>query len=182
MPDLPFYTLIGEISKYENFWFTVVFCPLGFLLNVMSIVVFSRKCFWDMSMGFYNIVLACVNNSYIVCMCWLFLPPYYSLNPLTSAQISCKLLNYLQRVFSRQSSFVDMMIVVDRMVCISFPNKFLFMKNKKCLAAIIAGLFVISLATCSEYFEYTLVNAVASNSNSNLTNTTTNQTWVMLKN
>ena len=162
--DIAFAMYMRQVVTYEVFWFAVIFCSFGFLMNMLSIIVFRRKIFWGTTMGFYNIVIACVNNFAIIFACWLYIPPFFNANATLHSQAECVLINFFQRVFTRLSSWLDVMIVVDRLIRISSPLKHEFMKRPKYLSLIILGLFVCSLAATAQALEYKLVATAIANS------------------
>ena len=155
--DIAFATYYGKINVYVNFYFTVIFGSIGLILNTLGIVVYKRKAFADMSMSFYNIVIACVNNICILSYLWQAIPLYFNVNIKLNSQAECMLVTYLQMVAGRLSAWIETLITVDRMVCIIFSNKFLFMKNRKVLSVVIAALLAVSLAISSQYFQFELV-------------------------
>ena len=134
--DISYAVYMGGITIDILFYYGVAFCWTGVFFNLTSIVVFSRKTFADMSMGFYNIAIACVNTIILGLVIWYFEPMYFSKNPQLGSQAECVLTNYLQRVFTRLSSWLDTLITVDRMLCIMYPNRFLFMKKKLVLTGV----------------------------------------------
>ena len=151
-------------SIYNNQWITefafyylALFGSLGIVLNLIGIVVFSRKTFADMSMGFYYIVSACVNNITLVMQALLMMPFFYSENMLVWSHVHCITLSYLNRIFNQLSAWLEMMITIDRLMYILYQRRFGFLKNKKWLAAIILGLVVFISVVNWQMTDFTLI-------------------------
>ena len=167
---LSFGTPITKQHTDVAFYFLTTFGSLGLILNIVGIAVFRRKRFAKCSMGFYNIVIAFINNSIICVAIWNFVPFHYNINPLVASVASCMLINYLQHWLTCFSSALDMLITVDRMICITFPRRFEYLKIKKNIIKIILILCLITMLANISNFRYglveTLVNNTSNNSNS----------------
>ena len=171
--DISYARYMGKLTVDILFYYGVVVCWPGVFFNLISIVVFSRKKFADMSMGFYNIAVGCSNIILLGIVIWYYQPLYFNKNPQLGSQAECVLSNYLQRVFTRFSVWLDTMITVDRMICIMYPTKFVFLKNKKILAALIGALLIVSLLITSQFFQYQLTRTPTNVTNQqNITVTT----------
>ena len=158
LEEISFSAYMDQLIIEMTFWYLAVFGSLGMILNALSIAVFSRKSLWNMTMGFYNVVLACVNNLAIFFSACYFLPLYYyRLNRLNDSFVECVLILFGQRLFTRMSSWIEVLIAVDRMVYTMFPWRLQFMNKKTYLFMIVAGLFVILIGATAQNFEYKLV-------------------------
>ena len=178
--DLAFADSMSQFTMQLTFWYTLIFCSLGIVLNTIGLVVFTRKTFWDMSMGFYNCVLACVNNLTLVSMLVYFIPLSYNINRLTSSLTECILIILCHRVFTRMSSWLDVIITVDRMVYISYPRQFQFMNKKKFLCLVVGGLFVLVLVANAQTFSYTLETTLTNNNTKTVKCTVNNATLLSI--
>jgi hypothetical protein len=145
--------LITELA----FYYLALFGSIGIVLNLIGIVVFSRKTFSDMSMGFYYIISACVNNLTLVMQALLMMPFFYSENMLLWSHAHCITLSYLNRIFNQLSAWLEMMITFDRLIYIIYQRRFGFLKNKKWLAAIIMGLLAFISAVNWQMIDFTLI-------------------------
>ena len=158
--SLSFALYIQELTVKMAFYFVSIMAFLGVNLNFFGLLVFSRKTFASMSMSFYCIVLACVNNFVIIINALIFLPLFYGQDSFTWSQTSCILLNYLNRVSLHWAAWLDMMIAIDRTVYILYSQKRIvsdFITNKKYLAGIVFGLLVVIIGLNGQISEYTLV-------------------------
>ena len=109
-------------------------------------------------MGFYYIVLACVNNLTLVAEALVMMPFFYNENMLVWSHLHCITLSYLNRVFNQLSAWLEMMITFDRLIYILHHRRFGFLKDKKWLAAIIMGIIVFICAVNWQMTEYTLIH------------------------
>ena len=149
----------------------------GVILNILGIIVFNRKRFEKCSMGLYNSLLAVINNGVILVTSWNYVPFYFNFNPLVASLASCILTNYLQHAFTVFSSWLDMMITVDRMICITYPKRFESFKKKKTICLMVAVSFVVCMVSHVLMFEYRIVTNTANLTLvGNLTNNTNNIT------
>lgn len=154
--------LINKISLYGS----VIVHPIGFILNVLSILIFMRKRFGDSTMGFYNIIIAIDNNIVIVInfIMSFTLGVYAGNDALVWSSFSCSFFYYTSRVTTSLSSWLNVMVAFDRMVFILFPFKYSFMRNKKLLLVIILVMFLILfLLNSPNLYLYVAVTSTYSN-------------------
>ena len=117
----------------------------GFMANILKILVCCRKELQKNTMGFYNIYMS-VNN--ILAMIFI---SYLTLFPqsigqeqlINTSYINCIMISYFLRVFLASSSWLNVMVTLDRMLCVTYLNEFKFIKDKKKLSLIIAGIFIV---------------------------------------
>ena len=158
--DINSYALnLERIGSIVTSSFYTIFGLLGIVLNILGIIGFSRQTFIQLSskaicqQGFFNIAIAVVN---IVCLVFIWLaniPSSINRFPnVWSTSYGCILVKYLEIVFRDMSSWLDMLLAVDRMICITFPRRFLFLKLKKVLAPIMLSVFGFILLIHLENF------------------------------
>jgi len=93
---------LANIITIIGFYYYAILGTLGIVLNILGIIGFSRKSFADLSrnaicqQGFFNIVIAVVNNACIVLVCLNNMPYFFGSNPFLWSSVSCILLNYLE--------------------------------------------------------------------------------------
>ena len=136
------------------YYFGVIFGSAGLLLNIIGVIVFSRKIFSKKAIGIYNIIIAIVNICVIITSSISYMPLFFQQNPLLWSSASCKILNFSQHTFTVLSSLLDMMITFDRMIRISFPRRFERIKTHKGIIFISLGLFLLTIGLNSFCFEY----------------------------
>ncbi len=157
--SLSFALYIQALMVNMSFYFIGIMAILGISLNIFGIVVFSRKTFASMSMSFYCILLGCVNNFVIIINALIFLPLYFDQDSFKWSQLSCILLNYLNRVSLHLAAWLDMMVAIDRTIFILYSTKPIvsaFLENKKYLSCIVFALLGFILAINWQIFEYNL--------------------------
>lgn len=119
----------------------MVVLPFGFITNIISIFVFLRKKFMLETMGFYNII-----NSIINCVTIIFVVLDFFIKNITNdlsslSDFNCKSITFGLRLFVQVISWLNVFITVDRMISITYPGRFLILKDKVKLLYII--LFMI---------------------------------------
>jgi hypothetical protein len=144
--SVSFALFISQLTIDLGFYYLVTFCFMGILLNLIGIVVFSRKKLRSMTMSFYHIVLASVNNAAICVQFLYYIPLFYGQNMLVWSQSSCVLLNYFQRFLISFSSWIDMMIAIDRTIFILYKGRFGFIYNRKIIFGIMLGILSFIVA------------------------------------
>ena len=132
------------ISNQITYYTCLTIVNLGFITNILNIVICSRKRMHVNTMGFYNILMSIFNILSFVCAYLLFFPVSAGLKDLLlESYYSCILVTYSTRVFIQMSSWLNVMVSMDRAILISFPRKFKFLKEKKFISCIVLVLFVI---------------------------------------
>ena len=154
-------TFLGYVSLYGS----VLVHPFGLICNTFSIIIFSRKKFWDNTMGFYNIILSIDNNIVIAVNFIMSFSSGYGNDILLWSSFNCAFLFYLSRLSVSFSSWLNVMVSLDRMIFIIFPNRFLFIRNKKILATIMVIMFLLLFAINSPNFYLYVSNTYTNISN-----------------
>ena len=179
---------LKNILNIVGFYYYAVFGSLGFVLNIVGIIGFSRKSFTDLSrnaicqQGFFNIVIAVVNNLCIALICLSSMPYFFGQNPFLWSPLSCILLNYLEIVSRDMSSWLDLVLAADRMICITFPTRFKCLKLKKVLLPIILTILLFIMGVHFESALYTLASVEQTNTSVALLACVQNADVVILSN
>ena len=140
--DQQFVAYITNIIKYVSIIMLFGFFPIVFVLNILTITVFSRKKFREHYTNLYTLMIALVDNSIIFIN---FLLYYQDANNETLVQKSvflCVFLFYIARVLSSLHSWLLVMVSFERALHVFFPFGFKFMKSKKVILAIMFALFM----------------------------------------
>ena len=164
---------LQTLNNQYLFYLSTVAFPLAFILNSISLVVFSRKRFANHTNGLFNIYIDILNNSLFL----IAFPFYYSKGIGNDIELwsdlTCKSLNYLLEVSISCNSWLNVLISFDRMVSVVYPHSFKFMKKRKCIYIIFA---LILVALCLLYTPNLLLKVITVSVNStdvNKTSTTT---------
>jgi hypothetical protein len=119
-----------ELIKF-TYYINLIMCPTGLALNFISILVFNRKAFKKNTMGFYYTAISIIDIFLIVAA---FIN-YYSVTTNQDVSLisnfSCVLMTYSNRITLQMSSWANVLITFDRLLCVTYRNKFAFMKKKK---------------------------------------------------
>jgi hypothetical protein len=144
-----------------------LFFHKGIFLNIISVIILSRKPLRKTTMGFYNIVLAIINGSLMIIIFWFSFPSLYFRVPHWWSVIYCKTIVFLSRGLADLSSWVNVMFCFDRMICIAFPRRFKIIKNKIFLFSVLLFMILIIAGVNFQSFEYDVVISYRSNSSIN---------------
>lgn len=153
--ELEYIKWIKSIQLGSLFYASLIMMPIGVLFNLMSIIVFLRKRLRSTIMAYYNTLLAVCN---ILALFTLF--TYYFTISIKSditllSQFMCKLVNYVLRICIHSVSWTQCAMIIDRMLVISFHNRFTFLKNKNIISIIlVANLLVLMVANLSNFQLY----------------------------
>lgn len=133
-----------KTSKEFLYYVNLIIVPLGIVFNFLNLFVFSRKRFKNDTMGFYYTLLAILDIFVLIMLFLGFFGISIDRDFTEISNFSCKAISYFLRVFIHMSSWLNVLITVDRLVCIKYSNKkFHFLKNKSILSIIIFVLFLI---------------------------------------
>ena len=138
---------VSELSMVRNnivYYNCLTIMNIGFASNILNILICLRKSIQKNTMGLYNILMSTFNILSFMFAYLLFFPESIGKEDLvTSSYYSCILISFFSRVFIQMSSWVNVMVSVDRTIFISYPNKFNFLKNKKIIIWIVFGIFLL---------------------------------------
>ena len=138
------FLLFLNYSRTQLLYYTcTIVIPVGIALNILSSIVFMRKKFAKRTMGFYNIAISIFNILFAV-FCMLNFNGLANGNDLTLiSDFSCIFLAFALRVFAQLSSWMNVFVTVDRIVSITYPNKYPLLQNKKRLSLLILIQFIL---------------------------------------
>jgi len=128
-----FLLTLNDVRTKLTYYGCVIVIPIGIALNIVSSIVFLRKKFSKQTMGFYNIAISIVSIIFAV----FGMLNYIGNDLALKSDFSCIFLSFGQRVFSQMAAWMNVFVTVDRMISITYPNRFPFLKNKKILTLLI---------------------------------------------
>lgn len=134
-----------DLTHKLEYYFCLIVSNTGILANIVNIVVCSRKNMNKNTMGFYNILMSIFN------ILTLILLGYLTIFPQSIGQTylvyrsyyTCILIPYFNRIVSQMSAWLNVMLTFDRMLCVSYLNRFRFIQNKRILSLIVLIMFLI---------------------------------------
>ena len=154
--DLNYVIYIG--NKLDH-WFLLLTVPLGILLNMISIFIFTRPNLNKTNMGFFYFHLSIWNT--IVLIYYFFVMDSkstlnYDLS--THSDMMCKLITFFRRFIREIPAWIDALITFDRYltICHHATNRFKFMKRKSNIILIIYGIILLLALVSYENFFYYL--------------------------
>jgi hypothetical protein len=162
--------LIQKFLRYVS----VIFLIFGILFSSLSFLVFIRK---NLSakknmMGFYGIVQCVIDLVTHLLGFYYYFTISMGDDKQLHSDIFCKLKNFLVAWVVQLSSWLQVMITIDRIISVKYPNRFKILKDRRFLFMIVVALYAsLSIANCLNFFYYiedVTVQAI-NNSNSSLT-------------
>ena len=117
---------------------------IGLVANVLNIIVSMRKELQKNTMGFYNILISVFNILSLIFVGYInFFPQTIGQESyLTRSDYNCKLILYLSKIFPPMASWLNVMVSLDRLLCVYNISRFKFINDKRKLLLIALGLFV----------------------------------------
>jgi hypothetical protein len=115
-----------------HFWISILTNPLGILLNMLAMYVFSRPNLNKTNMGFYYMNMSFYNS---LCLAYFvfFLDSKASFGYDLSLQsdVSCAIITFFRRVVREIPNWIEALITLDRYLTICHPGKFNLIKTKR---------------------------------------------------
>jgi hypothetical protein len=128
-----------DVSLTVGYYSIVIICFVGYLTNVLNILVSMRQEMRKTAMGFYNTIISSFNIVYLVLALFQ--------GSLTSSVYACVLIPYFTRIIYQISTWSNVLVLFDRMILISKKMKSLKSNddifNMKKVSIIILALFAI---------------------------------------
>ena len=151
------YIIIHNLILYSLF--------IGFILNALQMIVFSRPKFQKTNIGFLSIMLALVD---FIGLFWNFL--VYKYLPLIDASLAlvspftCFTFKWISRIFQQLPLYTQALITLINYLKVKYPRKFLFLKKNINIIYIMILMFLCEgLVNIPNMFQY----ITYSNNNSN---------------
>ena len=118
----------------------LIILPLGLLTNSLNILVCMRKQILKQTMGFYSPIMSLFNMTSLFISFLVDYPPIQFV--MFNSSLNCVLYSYLLRISLQMSSWLYVMCSLDRMLFITYPHRFKFLKKKSLLCLVCGILFV----------------------------------------
>ena len=180
---LDFATIAGQLNmslkKIDlNFYMIMILFPVGIVLNLIQLYVFSKKTLNSKTnMGSMHALLSFFNLFALVNSILLTqLLPFLKVDIKNYTNFGCKLLSFTQRISLDIPSFQQVLITFQFYLSIKHPLKFIALQNsRKNYLVVIALMIIFAMAENIEYFFYELT-LTYSNITSDVANVTLNTT------
>ena len=152
---------INRISDSITYYSILINLAAGVPLNLVNIIVFTRLMLNKTNktnMGFFGLCQSIVDMILLLYFSLIFRSAaILSVNLVRTSDSICKLLNFIRRLLTCSSSWMQVITTFGRFVYVIFEyrDRFKFMKQKRYLAAIIFGvLIVLALSNIINLFYY----------------------------
>jgi hypothetical protein len=150
------------MSDRLEFWFLYLTIPLGILLNMFSIYIFSRPNLnKNANMGFFYLNLSIYNT--LVLIYYFFIMDsklVFGVNLTTKSNVSCKIITFIRRCIREIPTWIEALITFDRYLAICHSNKYKFMKSKKNIFIIITIIILsLGLISVSNFYYFILIDS-----------------------
>lgn len=134
--------LVESSNKIFLFYINITMIPIGLILNLASLLVFTRLKFMNLRLGiFYQVITISDIGSIIFCFA-IFFGKSIDKNVLLYSNFNCKIINYTFRVCLQMSSCTNVLLTLDRFLIIKYPyERFEIIYNKKKLRFVVFILF-----------------------------------------
>ena len=168
-------TSIYDFTKLTyaiQFWSCVIICPIGWYANLVNIVVCCEKEMQKFTISFYNIFMSIFNMVSLACLIVLLFPQSIGNQALyLRSNMSCKIIPYAVTLSQEMSAWLSVMVTFDRLIYISYQNRFKFLKEKNKIACLLGVLFfILSLSNIpSLFYSLKTTNTLDSTPSSNIT-------------
>jgi uncharacterized membrane protein len=137
------------VSKQIGFYMIVIGTPLGAILNMFAIYIFTRPALNRTNMGFLFRWQKTIDTICLISYALLIRSPIiFDFDVFTLSDTACKLLSFYKSFILTMSSAIMAFIAFDRFLFIHYQKKFKFMKRKRNLMMII-GVLALTAALFS---------------------------------
>ena len=146
---------LTNLSHSIELYSIATFGCIGLVTNIMNINVSSSKEIQKTTMGVYNIMMSILNILVIVVLGFLnFFPQSIGKKELIlTSDLWCILLPYLTRVFNQMTSWLAVLISIDRVILVSYNKNSSQIKNTKQISiATLIILIILCLINTPGFF------------------------------
>ena len=141
-----------------DYWFLILTVPLGIILNLFSIYVFSRPNLNKTTMGFFYMNLSGWTAAVLIYFFFVqnsAKTMKYDISKHTS--FGCALYMFIRRVIREVPPWIEVLITFDRYIAVCHPTKLKFLKNKLVLLGLIFATIAVLGIISYQNFNYTLI-------------------------
>ena len=140
-----FIAYLTRLKQQYCFYLFIIIANLVIFLNLLNMLMFivRGKKFSKNTMRFYNLLISTSNILALIASYIYFFPNSKNAQKiLLISNLSCVLLAYVLRVFFQLSSWLNVMTTLDRLICLTYPNRFEWIKDPRKLTVAALGLFL----------------------------------------
>ena len=139
-----FISYLTVIANKLSYYTCLLYSSIAFVSNIINIIICLRKKLQKSIVGLYNVIISIFNILSITVITLIIFPTTVGEKSLiTSTYYGCILISYILQIVVQMSSWLNLMSLLDRMICIVYPNHEFskFFKNKTKIALIILAIF-----------------------------------------
>ena len=137
---------LNFIAEKTIFYGTTIVSGFGIVRNLVNILIYLRKELRTGVLSYYNFLISISNILAYVTVLFFYFPLTIGLNSYVNiSDFSCSSLTFASRVFTQMSIWINVGITFDRFFCVTFPDRFRFINNKKKLSWITLIVFLVLL-------------------------------------
>jgi hypothetical protein len=114
----------------------------GLIFNTLSIVLFLRKSLWETTIGLYNVIIMINCNVIIVLNIIIQFSPAIGYDALLWSNSSCVFLYYASRLTTTFSSWLNVLVALDRLFRITLWYRVVSIKKKRGQLSLIILTFI----------------------------------------
>jgi hypothetical protein len=135
---------LKELSDQISFYYIVICLPIGILLDVFSIYIFSKRSLQKTNMGFLFVCKLSIDIILMVSYIFLLRSQLlFNVDIKTYSNLACSLFSFYRRYILHISGFMTVFISFDRFVYIHYSGKFSCMQDRKKLVSVLVAMFLV---------------------------------------
>ena len=146
--DTAYIAWARQLSFSTIFYVCTIIFPIGVILNIIEIIIFQREKFSKSTMGFFLSIYSSLHIIILIYVTAFNFPSLYRINLTTWSDLTCKAYVFFLRSLYQAYSWLNVIIVGDRLLFIFYPNKFKFQKNKLKISFMLLG-FLLFVFACN---------------------------------
>jgi hypothetical protein len=160
-------SILQELARSINFYYSAIMAPIGILLNMATIFVFYSKRIRTTTMSLLYISLA-ISDTLSLLNSVLFsqLLPSLRIDLMILSEFSCKFFTVWRRSVIQAPSWILVFITVERFRSVCYPAKWKFLENKRILIIITLGIYFVLILLGSTYWTFTVKKTINYNDSS----------------
>ena len=148
---------VDDLTYKINFYSILLLSPMGIILNAFSVYIFSRPRLNKTNMGFLYLWQSVIDCILLIGFVFIYPTiPIIDFNLDIASDFLCKSVSLFRRFILHSSSWITVLITLDRLLYVYFPSKDIFLQKKRNLQIIILIMFALIIIIDFENFFYVL--------------------------
>ena len=143
--DFEFMLWMRSLNINFLYYSTVIILPFGLFFNTLSTIIFLRPRFKKTTNGFNNIIINTVNNLLLMVIFAIYYTQSTGKDVLLTSIYACTILSFLARLLAQHSSWIYVILVSERLVCVMYPVEYKIFKYKKLIIAVVVSIVFLFL-------------------------------------